>query len=693
MSCYVFRRPYDKDPTYKIGKANNPPQRLRNIATAYSEEIEELYYIRPIHSNYTSDELFAIEYAAHLYFADIRQKPNKEFFGFEDRNVIEEMKKFIEVFSQKVFPVRLTRDINDLQFVSDPDMEDYFGERKGSEKREKVAFDIKNIFTANKLADSMATLSINESKEKPITPHDYQLEILGKMADWYQNETAAGKLILPPGIGKSYITSFFIERQNIKKVLVLVPLKVIADDFTTALEKCGVNSVSTVSCETEGKFAADKQVYVAVINTARNLMSNSEEDVDIETESFRALKFDLIVYDEAHHMCAEGNKNLMRLLSPKKLYLTATEKIMELKNETKDADQDRIFDMNSPEFGELIFKMTIPEAISMGRLTDYKLFLARPDQLVYNAKTDNSTGIANLIDELKKDYSRKKIIIFANSVQNAEKITAKLKEKNYSAECVSEKTSRENRMKIVEKFQKDPFGIICNVATIGEGANIPCIDTVIFAEARHSNIGVIQNIGRGLRLYPNPKKEYCMVIIHQSMVNKNFLENLVINDERFENEPKKMLVAQKKTVLPTKEIEIAFLRLIEQITKNKIRTMKDFIKLVRAQGVTDQFSYNSKCQNFEWYVKCPQLIYGSFTWEHLSNKNKHEIKIYTSEQEIINVLDKYENNIEFRFQIQELDTVQEKINFIRSKDECFPDYEKIKESFKNILLHWIFKSV
>lgn len=692
MACYVYRKPDQPNLIYKIGKANIPTRRFETLQPAYCTDISEFYFIRPVAPNYTSDDLFTIEHAAHCYFRQIRVTPNREFFNFDDRDLMAELENFMKIFSQRVFPVRLFRSEADLQLIEAPEEEP---DHKMNVIREKNAADIKAIFdNLDKLSEEFSNLSLNKTTtQEPISPYPYQLEILNKMSAWYQGNASAGKLILPPGIGKSYITGFFIRDQKIKKVLVLVPLKVIADDFTAALKNCGIKTVSTVSCETKGKFSDDSQVYVAVINTARSLTSNPEPDADIETESFRALTFDLVVYDEAHHMCAEGNKKLMETIpSKKKLYLTATEKIMENKNETKNADQDKVFHMNSPEFGDIIYKMTIPEAIGSGRLTDYKLFLARHDQLIYNAKTDNSTGIANLIEELKTKYQRRKIIIFANSIQNAEKINAKLTEKNYSAECISEKTSRPNRLKIVKKFEDDQFGIICNVATIGEGANIPCIDTVVFAEPRHSNIGVIQNVGRGLRLFPNPKKEYCMVIIHSNMITKDFLENLAINDERIENEPKKMLIPTEQKSIQT-EVEVKFLKLIEQIRKNKTRTMEDFIREVRRQNVFDEKTYGEKLRNLPDFPAWPMIPFEKFKWEMLNpnykekteeqktkNKNESEqTEIYQSEMEIYESIHRLHGDVSICKLLSEAKNTEEKIKILKTYDKRIPNFNLLKE--------------
>jgi superfamily II DNA or RNA helicase len=51
--------------------------------------------------------------------------------------------------------------------------------------------------------------------------------------------------------------------------------------------------------------------------------------------------------------------------------------------------------------------------------------------------------------------------------------------------------------------------VLCNVGTIKEGVDLPCIDLIAFCDKKQSRIDIIQCLGRGLRLYG--EKRDCLV--------------------------------------------------------------------------------------------------------------------------------------------------------------------------------------
>jgi predicted helicase len=51
--------------------------------------------------------------------------------------------------------------------------------------------------------------------------------------------------------------------------------------------------------------------------------------------------------------------------------------------------------------------------------------------------------------------------------------------------------------------------VLCNVGTIKEGVDLPCIDLIAFCDEKHSRIDIIQCLGRGLRLFGD--KRDCLV--------------------------------------------------------------------------------------------------------------------------------------------------------------------------------------
>ena len=399
------------------------------------------------------------------------------------------------------------------------------------------------------------------------------LEILEKIIMWYKSDETSGKLILPPGIGKSYITSFWLrDLPEETKVLVLVPYRIILDDFTNALEKCHVKC----------------KVDVLVNNTARQ---GIEE------------KYDIIVYDESHHMCSKENSKLLQLRSKKKLFLTATEKTIESKD-----NGEEVLDMNDTVFGNYIYQMGILEAIKKNLLVDYKIYLA----------DDWRLGLKDVINQLKDVYHRRKILMFFNSIPETEKVCKQLNELEFQASIITADTNKELRRTIINKFTADEFHILCNVACIGEGADIPCIDTIMFMESRGSNIGVIQNIGRGLRLHPD--KDFCMVIVDEQMIKKKFIENLYVYDQRMIN-PRGMIISNKSNSVKEKEdLDYSvdgIVRIIEKYTSRGLNETEIFIKKLKNLNIYSETEYRKRFNELDGFPEFPDVELNKFSWDLL----------------------------------------------------------------------------
>jgi predicted helicase len=182
--------------------------------------------------------------------------------------------------------------------------------------------------------------------------------------------------------------------------------------------------------------------------------------------------------------------------------MTATQKIIEV----DDGDETESFSLDNKNiYGDIIHEENIESCIEKGLLCDYKLFL-------YN----HTTSILELANQLVNIYIRKRIIIFFNSIDNS-KLAYDVLNKTFKCYHIDANTSLENRQNILSDFDKedDEIRIICNVNIISEGSNLVLTDCVIFAEKRNSNIGIIQNMGRALRIHNS--KNFAIIAIPDSV--------------------------------------------------------------------------------------------------------------------------------------------------------------------------------
>ena len=562
MACYIFNHPDDKDPTtYKIGKSNNVVIRYSNLRTSIKRDITESWYIYPkLTKDYASGMLCNIEKTIHKVFDELRYRPDREFFQIDDIDTV--LTKILAYFEQAGMPVAITRNAAELK-----DLYDYAEPEEVDEI--KLALEKKS-----KPDNPFIQLNNIQLNKTTLNPYQHQDEIVDALNKWHKSAAIPGKLILPPGIGKSYITSFYLrDLPSTTRVLILVPLKSIKEDFENALRYCNV------ICKPK----------VDVYNTAR---------------ASKYVKKDIIVYDEAHHMCSPENAKLLDLKSTKKLFLTATERII---------NNEDALDMNSDCFGDYIYKMSILEAIQKGLLCDYKIFLS-----------DWNKGLADMISKLQFMH-RKKVIMFFNSIERAKQINEELVNLKISSSVIIGATKMNYRAEMISNFTNADFSVICNVGCIAEGVNIPCIDTVIFMEKRESNIGVIQNIGRGLRRFPG--KDFCMVVIVEEMLNYKFIENLIVYDERLTN-PRQMLISMGLPKKPTRlqgnfEYSIdGIVKMVEVYTSKGLNKVAAFIKRLHNLDIYSMSEYHKKIKEYsEDYPKYPLVDLPGFQWEDLITSN------------------------------------------------------------------------
>jgi type I site-specific restriction endonuclease len=263
--------------------------------------------------------------------------------------------------------------------------------------------------------------------------------------------------------------------------------------------------------------------------------------------------------------------------------------------------------------------MSILSAIEKNLLSNYKIFLADWVPGVNNW----GLGLVSIVKQLKEDYHRKKIIIFSNSIQDSKARCKLLQEAGFPVNHIDGETSKNNRTAIKQFFENSEFHIICNVGVIGEGANIPCIDTIIFADDRVSNIGVIQNIGRGLRVHN--KKDFCMIVVSPGMINEKFIATLNVYDVRMA-EPRNMLITRSTFVgnanFPEYSID-GFNRLTEAYNSKLMQSAEGFIHKLNNLGIRNELQYRNRFKGKynDVFPAWPEIKYKDFNWDMLKTKS------------------------------------------------------------------------
>jgi len=237
----------------------------------------------------------------------------------------------------------------------------------------------------------------------------YQREAVEKVLKGFE-ENDRGKLIMPPGAGKTFVALKIAEKLVGKGgyVLFLVPSIALADQtlrawmedseipirpFVVASDKSvgrmedSIEKTSLLTIppttnaqklyEVAGK--PDKDRMTVIISTYQSI------DVITEAQNLGFPEFDLIICDEAHYTTGLGLKNEVSVFKKvhyneyvkgkKRLYMTATPKVFSVgvKEKAKE-DELEVYDMSDEEiYGPTFYSYTFYRAVQEGHLTDYKV--------------------------------------------------------------------------------------------------------------------------------------------------------------------------------------------------------------------------------------------------------------------------------------------------------------------------------
>jgi superfamily II DNA or RNA helicase len=246
------------------------------------------------------------------------------------------------------------------------------------------------------------------------------------------------------------------------------------------------------------------------------------------------IRFDLVIFDEAHRTAGVRSKSFATLLRDQmlkvryRLFMTATERRINGDAEVFSMDD------NEEDYGKRFFTMSFKEAISLGIISDYKILtIAVSDREVKDLIVKNrllnlhddlaeaearavATGIA--LKRVYKKYGAKHAISFHTSILAADRFRAQQdvlnclqpRAENFH---ISGRQSAGERTLLLDEFKLAPRALMTNARCLQEGVDVPAIDCVVFADPKQSATDVVQAAGRAMRRSKGKKYGYIVIPI------------------------------------------------------------------------------------------------------------------------------------------------------------------------------------
>ena len=284
-------------------------------------------------------------------------------------------------------------------------------------------------------------------------------------------------LVLPTAAGKSFVIAELINRLKLK-TLVIQPGKEILEQNYSKLENYTDNS----------EILANMGVYSASLNRkeVKDITFATIGSVFKDPKMFDFVQ--LIIVDEAHETSERIGrrhsmfKKLVKELDAKIVGLTATPcRAKQYQNPNGYGNYTVNKYLDSYKIFNTKFVVNIKELISGG----------------YIKGVDGYWKIKDVrrVQKICKHPERKKILVFAESVQQA----WRLSEETENSAFISSDTKKKERAKILKDFTEGDLKVIFNVSVLTTGFDFDKLDTIIMMRDTKSLALYIQIIGRVLR--------------------------------------------------------------------------------------------------------------------------------------------------------------------------------------------------
>ncbi len=114
--------------------------------------------------------------------------------------------------------------------------------------------------------------------------------------------------------------------------------------------------------------------------------------------------------------------------------------------------------------------------------------------------------------EYIQQCTEQSVLFFANSVQHAEEMSARLNLAGITAAAVSGNTPTLARRYFLDRFQHREIRVLCNHSVLSTGFDAPRMDMVLIARQVFSPVRYMQMVGRGLRGEKNGGTAHCRIV-------------------------------------------------------------------------------------------------------------------------------------------------------------------------------------
>lgn len=372
-----------------------------------------------------------------------------------------------------------------------------------------------------KLKRQFATAQENISTND-IAPNKMQQEALTTLEKLQQDNKHKALLISATGTGKTYLSAFAVKKANPKRLLFLAHREQILKQACKTFAKIIPDIQYGILSANHKEF--HKPYLFATIN-----MLSKEENLT----QFTPTHFDYIIIDETHRAGASSYLKILNYFQPQFLLgMTATPE------RTDGFDIYQLFDHN------IAYEIRLNQAMQENLLCPFHYFgitdITVDDQEINDNSTFNDlttdarvTHIINQSQYYGFSGERLRGLIFCSQIEEAQILSQKFNERGFNTIALSGKDSQETRTNAIHKLEQKErstgLDYIFTVDIMNEGIDIPAINQIIMLRPTKSAIIFVQQLGRGLRKYP--QKDYVVILDFIGNYQNNFMIPIALSGD------------------------------------------------------------------------------------------------------------------------------------------------------------------
>lgn len=480
-------------------------------------------------------------------------------------------------------------------------------------------------------------------------------------------------LISATGTGKTYASAFAAQSKQYKRVLFLVHREQIAKQAIKSYRKI-FGATRTYGLLSGTSKETGRDFVFSTMQTMR------KPEI---MEQFAPDEFELIIIDEAHRIGNNSYQSIIDYFKPSFLL-----------GMTASPDRTDGYDVYSLFNHNIAYEIRLEKALEEDLLCPFHYFGITDLEIDGEVYTDYKLRkFDNLIADVRVDYVIEKInyygysgdrvkgLIFCSDTKEAAQLSKMFNSRGFNTLALSGNNTQAEREEAIERLTEDvknKLDYIFTVDIFNEGVDIPEINQVVMLRPTQSAIIFIQQLGRGLRKFPD--KEYVVIIdfIGNYQENNFHIPMALSGDRSYNKDNIRRTLAEGNKIIPGSST-IHFDEISKKRIYSSIDTVKfNVVKLIKENYFKLKFKLGRipNLMDFEEYGEMDVMCIvhnkslGSY-YKFLTKYEKEEYSIRLSELE-----DKFLEFISIKFmegkrihELEMLDILMEHDNNILSRTE------------------------